>query len=523
MATDIVYASCTWEPPNEIRGFIDNKTLITWALRFISLHGNWILLLPFSLSKAELQTLSDALPDVGTLNHDFQSALVIFFHLGKHHRFNPDQIAELDAAISAKAENMEVLLRSYFPNSTGQSVYKVFTQWASLGFHSWIFLMNKCHWATQMLLKFSPFKTCVDNLLPALNGLVLGKKTKPECQVLGAAAVQLQEVCFEAVESYFSIPMPEHFLGDSVQAFLRTFLEGVLVLEDFSILTIKNKTRRGNLHLNCSVDQPDSLRSWEEFGSVSRDLNAFFGEIRGTIIDPITSAMSKIPSKLAEVTAMRAKVHDTLEDADVTYESVSLLHTDLSELFKSCCTMSDLGVLFQVDTLGVDREEFSSWRLKILTKYTVMKKERDEKENISKALQDTYQKSTKIRKLPDVTQSTWARFLFIWKSESLHYSTDLQRLGVLRSHLIDAVDKHSTEHISTLQEMLAYLYRRYGTESTVFQSMLTEILHLPFPRDDKQEEVNLAKISAITSISTNHENTLLYTMEKMKAIVNRTA
>jgi hypothetical protein len=199
------------------------------------------------------------------------------------------------------------------------------------------------------------------------------------------------------------------------------------------------------------VDQPDSLRSWEEFGSVSRDLNAFFGEIRGTIIDPITSAMSKIPSKLAEVTTMRAKVHDSLEDPDVTYESISLLHTDLAELFKSLCTMSDLGVLFQVDTLGVDREEFSSWRLKILTKYTVMKKARDEKENISKALQDTYQKSTKIRKLPDVTQSTWARFLFIWKSESLHYSTDLQRLGVLRSHLIDAVDKHSTEHISTLQ------------------------------------------------------------------------
>jgi hypothetical protein len=102
----------------------------------------------------------------------------------------------------------------------------------------------------------------------------------------------------------------------------------------------------------------------------------------------------------------------------------------------------------------------------------------------------------------------------------LHYSTDLQRLGVLRSHLIDAVDKHSTEHISTLQEMLAYLYRRYGTESTVFQTMLTEILHLPFPRDDEQEETNLAKISAITSISTDHENTLLYTMERMKVIAN---
>ena len=70
--------------------------------------------------------------------------------------------------------------------------------------------------------------------------------------------------------------------------------------------------------------------------------------------------------------------------------------------------------------------------------------------------------------------------------------------------------------------MLAYLYRRYGTESSVFQSMLAEILHLPFPKDDTMEEVNLAKISAITSISTTPENTLLYTMDKMKAIVNST-
>ena len=156
---------------------------------------------------------------------------------------------------------MEVLLRSYFPESTGQSVYKVFTQWDGLGFKSWTFFMYKCYWACQIFLRFSPFKTSVDNLLPALNGLVLGRMTKPECQTLGAAAVRLQETCYEAVEAYFAIPMPEHFLGDSVQSFLRTFLEDVHILEDFSILTIKTRTRRGTLHLACSLDSPDSLRS----------------------------------------------------------------------------------------------------------------------------------------------------------------------------------------------------------------------------------------------------------------------
>ena len=92
--------------------------------------------------------------------------------------------------------------------------------------------------------------------------------------------------------------------------------------------------------------------------------------------------MSKIPSKLVEVASMRSKVTDALESDEITYESIHLLHTDLTKLFKSCCSMSDLGVLFQKDTLGVDREEFSSWRLRILTKYTVMKKARQAKDDI---------------------------------------------------------------------------------------------------------------------------------------------
>ena len=53
--------------------------------------------------------------------------------------------------------------------------------------------------------------------------------------------------------------------------------------------------------------------------------------------------------------------------------------------------MSDLGVLFNKDTLGVDKDELSEWRESILKKYTEMKKTRQEEDDISKALADTYQ------------------------------------------------------------------------------------------------------------------------------------
>ena len=90
MATDIVYTNCSWEAPNEIRAFLDNKTLITWALTHISLEGNWVMLRPFNCSKPELKVLSDALADMGPLKFDFQSALTVFFHLANHLRFSPE-------------------------------------------------------------------------------------------------------------------------------------------------------------------------------------------------------------------------------------------------------------------------------------------------------------------------------------------------------------------------------------------------------------------------------------------------
>jgi hypothetical protein len=108
-----------------------------------------------------------------------------------------------------------------------------------------------------------------------------------------------------------------------------------LKYEDFSISAIKTLVRNNKLHLTSSVDVPNSMRSWEEFGAASQDLNQFFQELRSTKIDPITSARCKIPTKLQEVAGMRIKVNRALFEDTITFESVSLLQSDLSELYKA--------------------------------------------------------------------------------------------------------------------------------------------------------------------------------------------
>ena len=129
MATDINLNNLTWDEPNQIRNFSDNKALVKWALQFLRVEENWLVLRPFSCSKAELKLLSDAVGEIPQLKYDFQSATSIFFHLRNFHRFQADEIEELNTAIKDKDNNMEVILRSYFPNTTAECVYKVFTLW----------------------------------------------------------------------------------------------------------------------------------------------------------------------------------------------------------------------------------------------------------------------------------------------------------------------------------------------------------------------------------------------------------
>ena len=62
--------------------------------------------------------------------------------------------------------------------------------------------------------------------------------------------------------------------------------------------------------------------------------------------------------------------------------------------------------------------------------------------------------------------------------------------------LVDQVDKSATEHYTSLNQILGYWYRTYGTESTVFLNLLTEVMDLGKPKNDKEEEQNLARVGA---------------------------
>ena len=139
MATDIKLDNLQWVQPDQIRHFADNVALIKWALTHTAIDAGWLTLRIFNCSKQELKVLTDAIPAVGELKHDFQSAMTVFYHLSTYVRFTSKQVDEIDAIITDKHAQMNATLRGFFPDSDRESLYKVWTQWASLGYRSWEF------------------------------------------------------------------------------------------------------------------------------------------------------------------------------------------------------------------------------------------------------------------------------------------------------------------------------------------------------------------------------------------------
>ena len=334
-------------------------------------------------------------------------------------------------------------------------------------------------------------------------------------------AVNKQQTAYNSIRMYFNVVPPPYEDGDSLQNFLRCYVENFIVCTDMSVAKNKTLIRAKILHQTCQLDQPDSVWTWQEYGVSADILNNFFTELRTTIVDPQCAALSKVPGKKLEVTNLKTKITQALSaDCGWSLEVLTLLQLDVSDLLRSIRCMADDGVSFNVPTIGATRDDFTSWREALLKKIKVMSKTQSDKESKEKALAEVYNKSLKTRKLPDITGGSWARFLYIWRSEGPLYNSDLQRLSIIRDRLQDPVDKSSTEHMTSLPEVMAYLYNRYGTEAMVVNAMISDLLLLPAPRDSSQEEINLANISSLTSICDSEDDLCLFSMEKIRKIVN---
>jgi hypothetical protein len=101
---------------------------------------------------------------------------------------------------------------------------------------------------------------------------------------------------------------------------------------------------------------------------------------------------------------------------------------------------------------------------------------------------EIYIKNLKSRKLPEIKEETWSRFLSLWKSEESNYQTEAQKLSVLRDRMTVPSDKSSTESMESLEDVLTFLYNRYGSPNAIMQDNLDSLETLSSPGSDTKLE-----------------------------------
>ena len=141
MAQDYV-TWASYEDPEPLRGFDDNRALLTWSLQHCLIMENWLQLQIPSRSQGELNDLSGTVPNVGMLSTgSVPTARKLLYFLSTDHRFSPDQEAELSLLISANPA-LGAILVTYHIDGHNQSTYLLWKHWAHLGLQCISYIMQ---------------------------------------------------------------------------------------------------------------------------------------------------------------------------------------------------------------------------------------------------------------------------------------------------------------------------------------------------------------------------------------------
>ena len=209
-------------------------------------------------------------------------------------------------------------------------------------------------------------------------------------------------------------------------------------------------------------------------------------------------------------------------DTENSVEHVSIILEDLNLLSSSINTMYESSIPWTAANFGCTRESLNQWRIDALMKKKKIEKDLKKQAEDEKSKSEIYIKNLKSRKLPEIKQENWSRFLALWKTEQENYQTEAQKLSIIRDRMVVPSDKSSTESMESLESILTFLYNRYGSPNAIMQDTLDELEVLGAPTDNKKLEENIVQITAVLSIcEKDAELSPFWTTARTGRVVNK--
>lgn len=122
-------------------------------------------------------------------------------------RFTAEEVGNINAAVAAWSDQAVAVLTSYHPGGVLPPNW-LLAHWAKLSFDTIKFFLNKTKDACTRIDSFKELRAAVDTLNPVLNKMSIGRATKQGAQEAGEAEINAQDMCFAAINAYFSHNLP---------------------------------------------------------------------------------------------------------------------------------------------------------------------------------------------------------------------------------------------------------------------------------------------------------------------------
>ena len=192
----------------------------------------------------------------------------------------------------------------------------------------------------------------------------------------------------------------------------------------------------------------------------------------------------------------------------------------METLFQDVLKLSEFGVDFS--TLGVERQEFSRWRVELKKLETLVRSESESAKKETQSIQSLHASAVKPRPLPKISSlENYSRFLFIWKAEGANYKSETLKVNAIRSSITDPVDKNNTLALTSSESILAALETRWGSYMSVIKTLIQQTCSLPRPTNRNQEEETISKILSLIQVILQQNSLRYLTTENLTTLINR--
>ena len=523
---DLDYQDLTVIPSNEIRGFDNYMKVLRWWLDNHQPSNDFWIKTPISeISTRKLSELRGLVPALGNLRRDLQSFIRIYGVLEQtNERWEPNKVGEINALVEQWHSPHGIrTLKTFWsdapPTVTNLQFLARYAQCAKACLEH---ILEKTRLGKDLVEKFDICRATTDLLKPMIANIQMGSRPKSDGTDLGKMVLEQQETLRQAILSYFSTAGTAGQIADW-PLFGQCFIPNLRVLTPGSIDDLVQALRSKTLHRIIIHQKPTTISNWSDYGEICKQIESYFSALCNVTVDQASRAANRLPDIKKDMLSLETKIlHITDSDNDgIQVESLEVLIDDIKIMEQTFVDLKKLGISINRETVGIDSDRISVLKERLLTGKRKINEQTKRKQDLEKAIEDRYSSTLKVLKLPEITRKTWHKFLLKWNQESKNYRSPQEKQMAIRAQLSDEIDRKQTANLN-YEQILNYLYVRYGSPSSAFELILCDLEKSPAPSNSTKLEHNLVNtLSAVNACLPQENLVKLWSISRTTKIVNQ--